>query len=78
MLDSMTPIPIGAPVPNPHARETPDHAALHGPTISLLPFHGERDAPALYRASHGNAELEQVWAYMPMGPFVSAQAHSDW
>ena len=73
-----TPLPIGAPVPDPNPRAVPEHSALRGRTVSLLPLDPERDAPALYRASHGTPERERVWTYMPRGPFDGESALGDW
>lgn len=50
---------------------------LRGRHVLLRPIDPQRDAAALYEASHGSAEKESVWRYMLSGPYASAEAMRD-
>ena len=71
-------LPKGQPVsvltPSPTLRR----AALVGSTLSLLPLNAERDAPQLYAASHGDKLKEQIYAYLPYGPFEDLAMMKQW
>ncbi len=51
---------------------------LNGTTCSLRPVDAEGDARSLYDVSHGTAEREALWTYMPYGPFASVHAMERW
>jgi len=78
MSDSATSLPIGAPVPDPTPRAFPAHVTLRGSTVHLEPLDLERHGPEVFLASHGAPEREQVWTYMPAGPFSSEAAMRTW
>ncbi|MFT5048997.1 MAG: RimJ/RimL family protein N-acetyltransferase [Chlamydiales bacterium] len=78
MPNSTTSLPIGAPVPDPTPRKRPPHTVLGGKAVTLEPLDLERHGAGLQRASHGSTEREQVWRYMPAGPFPSEDALCSW
>jgi RimJ/RimL family protein N-acetyltransferase len=47
------------------------HPTLKGSRILLKPLDIEADIPQLFQCSHGSAEIEALWTYMPYGPFKS-------
>lgn len=64
-------LPIGAPVADCGPARSPRRDTLDGRFVSLVPFDPERDAPELFRVSHGSRDVEALWTYMPYGPFAS-------
>lgn len=53
---------------------SPPHKKLEGNSLSLLPITPAfAHFGALYAATHGSVQAESVWAYMPYGPFASAE-----
>lgn len=74
----MNPLPVGpavAPVDNP---DLPRRRTYTGQFVTLTPVDPVADAPQLYAASHGDAERERLWTYMPSGPFADQQAMQRW
>ncbi len=67
--------PLGAPVPNWTPPPVPDGAVLRGRYTALEPLDADAHAALLYRAYQGHDEL---WDYMPGGPFSSAAAFHRW
>lgn len=62
--------PISAPPP-----PFPAAAPLAGKFVTLQPLADEQPCfDELYARSHGSAESEAVWDYMPYGPFADAAA----
>ena len=61
-----------------HPWQTPDLLQLNGQFVTLKPLAPERDAEALYAASHGTPEKEAVWTYMIRSSFESPSAMKDW
>ena len=51
---------------------SPEAREFSGRFVLLRPSDAERDAPALFAASHGSPEKEAVWNHLPYGPFASA------
>jgi RimJ/RimL family protein N-acetyltransferase len=58
--------------------QAPDFLQLKGQFVTLAPLVPERDAGALYAASHGTPEQEAVWTYLPYGPFDSSAGMKSW
>jgi RimJ/RimL family protein N-acetyltransferase len=56
----------------------PEWIPLEGKFVELHPLFCDRDAKALYAISHGTAEKEAIWKFMPYGPFETATAMQDW
>ena len=56
----------------------PARAVLAGETVQLEPIDPGRHAAALFQASHGSPETEELWRYMPAGPFADRAAFGDW
>jgi RimJ/RimL family protein N-acetyltransferase len=50
---------------------------LPGRVVTLRPLHGPSHAEALYEGTHG-AQKEDLWRYLPQGPFASRAAYDDW
>lgn len=63
---------------NPPAR-WPARAPIEGSWTGLEPVDPEAFAAALFAASHRDkSEAEQLWRYMPYGPFVDEKAFRAW
>ena len=72
---------VGDPVDDLSPSPPLPRADLCGRTITLSPLDARRDAAALYAISHGDAEKESVWTYLPYGPFdnvAAMQAFLEW
>ncbi|NNE53311.1 MAG: GNAT family N-acetyltransferase [Sulfitobacter sp.] len=67
--------PLGAPVKGWTPPPVPDGALLRGHYAELAPLTAEDHAALLYRAYVGQ---DQVWDYMPYGPFHSAALYHRW
>lgn len=70
--------PVGEPVQPSRPSSTLTRTVLSGKFVSLAPLDSARDARDLYDAAHGNDESEQLWTYMPYGPFVGVEAMRRW
>lgn len=55
----------------------PVREPLTGRWVRLAPPSGAL-AAGLYSATHGSAQAEAVWTYMPYGPFPGEGAMADW
>ena len=55
-------------------RPLPAAVSHHGNFISLHPQDAEKDAAELFRISHGTAEKDTLWQYLPVGPFPDEAA----
>lgn len=51
---------------------------LGGGTVRLEPVDAERDAQALFAASHGPDTDVKLWNYLPYGPFATVEAFTVW
>jgi RimJ/RimL family protein N-acetyltransferase len=70
---SMRPVDLALPRPRPERR------SLHGSLVRVEPLDPARHGPDLFRLGHdGSAAAEQSWAYLPYGPFASAEEHRAW
>jgi RimJ/RimL family protein N-acetyltransferase len=58
--------------------QSPKSIELKGQFITLKPLLSERDADALYTASHGTPEQEAIWKYLPYGPFDRLSSMKNW
>ncbi|MCR9126618.1 MAG: GNAT family N-acetyltransferase [Rhodobacteraceae bacterium] len=66
--------PVGPPVPDWTPPPAPDGRVLSGRYCHLAPLR-ETDAAPLHAQFAGH---DQLWDYMPAGPFGSAQDYGDW
>lgn len=66
-------LPVGEPVPEP-----PGLAPLTGRHAGLRPLAPAQDAADLFARSHGDAETEALWTWMPYGPFSDAGVMGAW
>lgn len=57
---------------------SPKLLQLNGQFVTLAPLVPDRDAEALYTASHGTPEKEAVWNYLTYGAFDSPSTMKDW
>lgn len=78
MADISHPQPVGAPVAESALTDRPSAGALTGAEVSLRPLDPGRDRAALYAQSHGDAETERLWTYMPYGPFANEAEMGAW
>ncbi|MBZ0123450.1 MAG: GNAT family N-acetyltransferase [Roseovarius sp.] len=67
--------PLGAPVPGWTPPPRPDGGAMQGRYARLERLDAERHAALLYQAFDGH---DEVWDYMPDGPFASAAQFHRW
>lgn len=67
--------PLGAPVPNWTPPPAPPATALEGTYCRLEPLDAEAHAALLFRSFAGQDDL---WSYMPYGPFSSAAQYHRW
>ena len=51
---------------------------LIGRYASLRPLDPQTDGAALYARSHGDAQGESLWTYLPYGPFADETAMHEW
>jgi RimJ/RimL family protein N-acetyltransferase len=59
------------------AREQPKPVTLTGSFITLTPLDVARDVNELFAISHRTQnEADELWRYMPVGPFASAEAQA--
>jgi RimJ/RimL family protein N-acetyltransferase len=65
-------LPIGEPV-DPSPADRPRPTTLLGRHVLLRPLDPERDAAALWPATHGPGH-EALWLYLPYGPFADGGA----
>ena len=49
-----------------------------GRFVTLTPVNPDADAKELFRGSHESGSAEEIWRYIPGGPFVDAAAMRDW
>ena len=66
---------LGTPVPDWTAPAAPSGETLAGRYAQLEPLSAEKHAALLYRSYVGQ---DQVWDYMPYGPFSSAAQYHRW
>ena len=69
-------LPVGDPVQTRDAA-APSVAPLEGRFVRLVAPQATH-APALFAGSHGGAETERVWTYLPYGPFASEEEMRGW
>jgi len=63
-------LPSSWPAPQPH-----EHA---GRFVTLTPSDPEADAAELFTAGHDSLDAQQLWEFMPWGPFADAAAMRAW
>jgi len=56
----------------------PAAGTLAGDAAALRPLDPANDAAPLHAASHGDADTEALWTYMPYGPFADETAMRAW
>lgn len=66
---------IGARVPGWTPPPRPDGDVLSGRFCELAPLSAEAHAAALFKA---NSASDEIWAWLPYGPFASAAAYHRW
>jgi RimJ/RimL family protein N-acetyltransferase len=69
---------LGAPVPDASPAPSPPRTELVGRHVALTPLDPEQDGPALHAASHGSADKQAIWTYLPYGPFDSPAVMTAW
>jgi RimJ/RimL family protein N-acetyltransferase len=56
----------------------PPRESLTGATVRLEPLDPERQAPPLFAASHDGGAAEQIFRYLPYGPFLNFDDFRSW
>lgn len=74
---SPVPLPVGLLVAQADPAPAPPRRPQPGRFVTLTPLDSQ-DAGALYAASHGSPQIEQLWTYMSAGPFADAGAMAAW
>lgn len=70
---------IGELVADSKPRFIPNNSSLEGQYVSLQAIEPKQQAHDLYLASHGSAEKEHVWTYLPQGgPFADQDIMEQW
>ncbi|MGH1368264.1 MAG: GNAT family N-acetyltransferase [Maritimibacter sp.] len=69
------PRPLGQSVKNWSAPKRPDGLSLIGQFSQLEPLNADRHAADLFRVFSGH---DEIWDYMPVGPFASQAAFHRW
>ncbi len=64
--------PSVAAVPDPSPAPRPERRTHEGRYARVEPLDAAAHAGALFAASHGDAQRERIWDYLPYGPFASA------
>ena len=49
-----------------------------GQFITLSPVNPQADVEQLFAGTHGSATREQVWTYLPYGPFSDVESMQEW
>lgn len=62
-------LPIGYVVDPPKKLVCPDGRTCEGRYVSMSRLDPELDVDELFECSHGSRGFEQIWTYMPYGPF---------
>jgi len=71
-------LPVGEPAEPGDPELRPRRAPLEGRAVRLEPIDPAAHAGPLFACSHGAAETEELWTYMPYGPFADVEAMHDW
>ena len=62
-------LPVGYAVESPQQLVRPNAEVYKGRYMSMSPVDPQRDGDELFECSHGNENFENLWTYMPYGPF---------
>lgn len=71
-------LPVGSDVASVNAPASPARRVYEGRYVRLTPLDPAPDAAALYVQSHGDDSVEELWTYLPYGPFASEADMSAW
>jgi RimJ/RimL family protein N-acetyltransferase len=74
----VSPLPVGEPAEPGDPELRPRRAPLEGRVVRLEPIDPGAHAVALFTCSHGTAETEELWTYMPYGPFSGVETMRAW
>jgi len=67
---SIPSLPVGYSVEPPKHLVRPKAQSYEGQFVSLAPVNPEQDINELFECSTGTTPFDQVWTYMPYGPFA--------
>ena len=62
-------LPVGYAVEPPKQLVRPGTGTYEGRYVSMSPVNPGQDVDELFECSHGSGDFEQLWTYMPYGPF---------
>jgi RimJ/RimL family protein N-acetyltransferase len=71
-------MPVGSPLADTRPADPPRRGAYEGHYVRLAPVEASADAGELYAGAHVDEDTEQLWTYMPYGPFADAAAMESW
>ena len=71
-------LPVGDAVePIAHV-DVPRRTDYIGEFVTLSPVNPQADVEQLFAGTHGSAPKEQVWTYLPYGPFTGVESMQAW
>ena len=76
MADSF--LPVGDAVELIAPVDVPRRTDYKGEFVTLSPVNPQADVEQLFAGTHGSATKEQVWTYLPYGPFDSVKSMQEW
>ena len=71
-------LPVGAFVEPIGQGGLPRRTDNVGQFITLSPVNPQADVEQLFAGTHGSARKEQVWTYLPYGPFDGKESMQEW
>ena len=78
-LETPYPRPLsGAKVANPPSGLIPSRSVLQGSHVRLEPIDPARHSDDLYACSQGSRAADNIWTYLPYGPWMSQDALTTW
>ena len=76
MADSS--LPVGDAVEPIACVDVPRRTDYIGEFVTLSPVNPQADVEQLFAGTHGSAPKEQVWTYLPYGPFAGVESMQEW
>jgi len=75
---NQTMLPTGEMVEDVGPIQAPALKEYSGEFVTLAPVEPERDVDELFLNAHGSETKEQIWTYMPYGPFSTRDDMLEW
>jgi RimJ/RimL family protein N-acetyltransferase len=68
---------VGYKLENWSPKQKPPHTSMQGNYCVLKPLDNDLHSPLLFEALNSN-DKNEIWTYLPFGPFDSAHAFKEW